>query len=309
MLIGIPKEIKDKENRVALTPYGTKQLIAHGHSVFVEKNAGIGSAFSDNEYEVHGAKIVSAKESWSCDLVVKVKEPQKEEYKYLNEDSILFTYLHLTGVDRTLTLTLLDKKTTSIGYETVEDSYGRLPLLAPMSAIAGNMAVQVGAYYLAKTNEGKGTMLGEVMGRFYGKVVIIGDGIVGRHAAKTAYGLGANVYLFCRHEERMDTLREFIGRKSHILLSTPNNISEHLQNADLVVGAVLIKGAKAPYVVTEEMVKSMQHGSVIVDVSIDQGGCIETSKPTTHSNPIFVKHSVIHYCVTNMPATYPRTST
>lgn len=242
-------------------------------------------------------------------MVAKVKEPLESEYPFLNEKSMLFTYLHLAGVDKSLTKNLLDKKTTSIGYETVEDKYGRLPLLAPMSAVAGNMAVEIGAYYLAKFNNGKGTMIGEVLGHFYGKVVIIGDGVVGRHAAKTAYGMGANVYVFGRHEERMDLLREAIGKKSHVLLSTHEIIAEHIKDADLVVGAVLVTGGKAPYVVTEQMVKTMEPGSVIVDVSIDQGGCIETSKPTTHSNPVFVKHDVIHYCVTNMPGAYPRTST
>lgn len=233
----------------------------------------------------------------------------EDEYKFLKENQILFTYLHLAGVTKTLAEALLDKKTTGIAYETVEDGYYRLPLLAPMSAVAGNMSVQIGSYYLAKFNNGKGMMLGEVMGHFYGKVVIIGGGVVGRHAAKTAYGMGANVYLFGRHQERMDNLKEIIGRKAHVMLSTPENIAEHVKDADLVVGAVLLAGAKAPYVVTEEMVKTMQPGSVIVDVSIDQGGCIETSKPTKHSDPVFIKHGVTHYCVTNMPGAYPRTST
>ena len=309
MEIGIPKEIKDKENRVALTPDGATQLVSNGHDVFVERNAGFNSGFSDEEYKNSGANIVDTEQAWRCNVVVKVKEPLESEYKFLRENQIIFTYLHLAGVTKTLTEALLKNKTTAIAYETVEDSYGRLPLLAPMSAIAGNMAVQIGAYYLAKFNNGKGTMLGEVMGHFYGKVVIIGDGVVGRHAAKTAYGIGANVYLFGRHEERMDNIREFIGRKSHVIISTPENIAENVKDADLVVGAVLVTGAKAPYVVTEKMVKTMQAGSVIVDVSIDQGGCIETSKPTKHSEPIFIKHDVIHYCVTNMPGAYPRTST
>lgn len=275
----------------------------------MEKNAGIGSGFKDEEYAKNGASIVDTDKAWNCDIVIKVKEPLENEYKHLNEKSLLFTYLHLAGVDKSLTTNLLNKKITSIAYETVEDSYYRLPLLAPMSAVAGNMAVQIGGYYLAKFNNGKGMMLGEVLGHFYGKVVIIGDGVVGRHAAKTAYGIGANVYLFGRHEERMDNLREFIGRKAHVLISTPENIALHVKDADLVVGAVLVTGAKAPYVVTEEMVKTMQPGSVIVDVSIDQGGCVETSKPTKHSDPVFVKHSVTHYCVTNMPGAYPKTST
>ena len=309
MKIGVPKEIKDKENRVALTPQGAEQLVSNAHKVFVEKNAGLGSGFKDEEYAKNGAKIIDTAEAWNCDIVAKVKEPLENEYKFLKQSQILFTYLHLAGVTKTLTEALLKRKITGIAYETVEDGYRRLPLLAPMSAVAGNMAVQVGAYYLAKFNNGKGMMLGEVMGHFYGKVVVIGDGVVGRHAAKTAYGMGANVYLFGRHEEKMDHLRDAIGRKSHIMISTPENIAEHIKDADLVIGAVLVTGAKAPYIVSEEMVKTMEHGSVIVDVSIDQGGCIETSKPTTHSNPVFVKHGVTHYCVTNMPGAYPRTST
>ena len=308
MKIGVVKEIKDKENRVALTPEGAKKIAAAGHAVLVEDSAGFNSGFSNEEYKNGGAKIVDTETAWSADLVVKVKEPMEQEYKFL-KNQIVFTYFHLAGVTKTLTEALLKNKTMAIAYETVEGSYGRLPLLAPMSAVAGNMAVQVGSYYLAKFNNGKGVLIGEVLGHFYGKVVIIGDGVVGRHAAKTAYGMGANTFVFGRHEERMDNLREFIGRKAHVLLSTPENIAEHVKDADLVIGAVLLPGAKAPWVVTEEMVKTMQEGSVIVDVSIDQGGCIETSKPTTHSNPVFVKHGVTHYCVTNMPGTYPRTST
>src|SRR3990167_5993519 len=308
MKIGVVREIKDKENRVALTPEGAKKLKEAGHTVLIEENAGINSGFSNEEYKNSGAQIVDAQTAWSTDLVVKVKEPLEQEYKFL-KNQIVFTYFHLAGVTKTLTEALLKNKTAAVAYETVEDNYNRLPLLAPMSAVAGNMAVQVGSYYLAKFNNGKGILLGEVLGHFYGKVVIIGDGVVGRHAAKTAYGMGANVYLFGRHEERMDNLREFIGRKAHVLLSTPENILEHVKDADLVIGAVLVPGAKAPRVVTEEMVKTMQPGSVIVDVSIDQGGCIETSRPTSHSDPIFVKHGVTHYCVTNMPGAYPRTST
>ena len=309
MIIGVPKEIKDKENRVALTPSGAKQLISNGHKILVEKNAGAGSGFPDGEYVKNGAVIVDTVKAWGADIVVKVKEPLENEYQYFKENQILFTYLHLAAAPKALTDSLLKAETTSIAYETVEDSYRRLPLLAPMSAVAGNMATQVGAYYLAKFNGGKGMMLGEVLGHFYGKVVIIGDGVVGRHAAKTAYGMGADVYLFGRHEERMDLLRDAIGRRSHIMTSTPENIAEHVKDADLVVGAVLVTGAKAPWVVTEQMVKTMQPGSVIVDVSIDQGGCVETSHPTKHSDPVFVKHGVTHYCVTNMPGAYPITST
>lgn len=309
MIIGVIKELKDKENRVALTPSGAKQLVSGGHKVLVEKNAGLGSGFADEEYLKAGAAVVDTAKAWDADIIMKVKEPLENEYQLLRENQVLFTYLHLAGVTKALTEVLLNKKITGIAYETVEDSYHRLPLLAPMSAVAGNMSTQIGAYYLAKFNNGKGMMLGEVLGHFYGKVVIIGDGVVGRHAAKTAYGIGADVYLFGRHEERMDLLKDAIGRRSHIMTSTPENIAEHVKDADLVVGAVLIPGGKAPWVVTESMVKTMQPGSVIVDVSIDQGGCIETSHPTKHSDPVFVKHGVTHYCVTNMPGAYPRTST
>ena len=308
MKIGIVKEIKDKENRVSLTPDGAKKLTESGNEVLIEKDAGINSGFLNDEYKKTNAKIVSAEEAWNAELVKKVKEPLEQEYKFL-KNNIVFTYFHLAGTAKTLTEALLKNKTTAIAYETVEDKYGRLPLLAPMSAVAGNMSVQVGSYYLAKFNGGKGILIGEVLGNFYGKVVVIGDGIVGRHAAKTAYAMGAKVYIFGKHKERMDDLRKVVGKKSHILLSTPENVSNEIKDADLVVGAVLVPGAKAPHVVTEEMVKTMQPGSVIVDVSIDQGGCIETSRPTTHSNPIFVKHGIIHYCVTNMPGAYPRTST
>jgi len=309
MIIGVPKEIKDKENRVALTPQGAKQLSADGHKVLIEKNAGLGSGFDDEEYVKNGAIIVDTNDAWNANIVVKVKEPLENEYKFLKHNQILFTYLHLAGVAKSLTDALIHAKTASIAYETVEDGAYRLPLLAPMSAIAGNMAAQIGAYYLAKFSNGKGTMLGEVLGKSFGKVLVIGDGIVGTHAAKTSYGMGANVFIFGRHKEKVEELKQKIGKNLNVILSTPENIALHVKDADLVVGGVLIKGAKAPWVVTEEMVKKMQPGSVIVDVSIDQGGCIETSKPTKHSDPIFVKHGVTHYCVTNMPGAYPRTST
>lgn len=307
--IGVPREIKEYENRVALSPEGAARLVSDGHDVFIESGAGAGSGFPDKCYKGNGAKIASAKEIWGCELVVKVKEPLKPEYRYLNEKSVLFTYLHLAGVDRLLTLSLLKKKVTSIGYETVEDSEGKLPLLAPMSAVAGNMAVAMGSYYLAKSNGGKGVQLGTVMGRRNGKVIVIGDGVVGIHAAGTAYAMGANVYVFTRHDERKESLRQQIGAGLNAERSSPKNIAHHIKDADLVVGAVLLRGAKAPYVVTKNMVKSMQKGSVMVDVSIDQGGCIETSKPTSHRDPVYVKHGVIHYCVANMPGAYPRTST
>src|SRR3989338_5360365 len=309
MKVGVVKEIKDKENRVALTPEGAKKLVKSGNIVLIEKDAGINSGFSNEEYKNAGAKIVDTETAWSAGLVIKVKEPLECEYKFLRQGQIVFTYFHLAGVTKTLTDALLKNKTTAVAYETVEDANGKLHLLAPMSAVAGNMSVIVGSYYLAKFNNGKGMQLGSVLGKKYGKVVIIGDGIVGKHAAKNAYGMGSNVYLFTRHQDKFAELKKEVGPELNCLLSTKENIAENVKDADLVVGAVLLKGAKAPFAVTEEMVKAMQPGSVIVDVSIDQGGCIETSKPTKHSDPVYVKHGVIHYCVTNMPGAYPRTST
>jgi len=307
MIVGVAKEVKDRENRVSLTPEGAEKLVKAGNKVLVEKNAGLNSGFSDDEYKSSGAKIVSTEESWSAEIVMKVKEPLESEYKFL-KNNIVFTYFHLAN-EKTLTKALLEKKTTAVAYETVEDSDGKLPLLAPMSAVAGNMSVTMGSYYLAKFNKGKGMQLGSVLGKKYGKVVVIGDGIVGKHAAHVAYGMGANVYLFTRHKDKFEKLKKEIGNGLNCVLSTKENIAEHVKDSDLVVGAVLLHGAKAPWVVTEEMVKTMQKGSVIVDVSIDQGGCIETAKPTSHSNPVYEKHGVIHYCVTNMPGAYPRTST
>tara|TARA_Y100000310_G_scaffold47186_1_gene43779 strand:+ start:9063 stop:10178 length:1116 start_codon:yes stop_codon:yes gene_type:complete len=308
MRIGVVKEIKDKENRVALTPEGAKKLIEAGNEVIVENNAGSNSGFENSEYENVGAKIVRVEEAWDTEMVIKVKEPIDPEYKFLKEQ-IVFTYFHLAGVTKTLTEALVDGKTTAVAYETIEGNKEKLPLLAPMSAVAGNMSVTVGSYYLAKFNNGKGMQLGTVLGEKYGKVVVIGDGVVGKHAAKTAYGMGSNVYLFSRHEDRFDSLKKEIGSELNCVLSNPENIAEHVKDADLVVGGVLLIGAKAPFVVTEEMVKTMQPGSVIVDVSIDQGGCIETAKPTKHSDPVYEIHGVTHYCVTNMPGAYPRTST
>ena len=307
MKIGIPKEIKDKENRVAVTPEGVKKFVDNSHEVLVEENSGNGSGFTNEEYEKAGAKIVSAEEAWNSELILKVKEPLENEYQHLKENQIIFTYLHLAGAPKSLTEALLERKTTGIAYETVE-SDGKLPLLAPMSAVAGNMAPQIGAYYLAKFNNGRGVLLGNVNGMVSGKVVVIGGGFVGMHAAKTAVGLGAEVYVLDINEERLKLLeKEIPGLNT--MVSNRDNIKNSIKDADLVVGAVLLPGGKAPKVVTEDMVKEMQTGSVIVDVAIDQGGCIETSKPTKHSDPVFVKHDVIHYCVTNMPGAYPRTST
>lgn len=308
MNIGVPKEIKDKENRVALTPAGAAALVAAGHAVAVQAGAGLGSGFDDADYQAAGAILADAASCWNQDLVVKVKEPLESEYPYL-KDQIVFTYFHLAGVTPSLTEVLLERGTTAVAYETLRDGQGRLPLLAPMSAVAGGMAALIGGYYLAKFNGGKGVLLGEVLGEQHGKVLIIGDGVVGRHAARAALGLGARVLLAGRHAERLPQLRAETGDGLEFIPSTPAGIAAELADTDLLIGAVLLPGAKAPRVVTEAMVKTLQPGSVIVDVSIDQGGCIETSRPTSHSDPVYLRHEVIHYCVTNMPGAYPRTST
>ncbi len=308
MKIGIIKEIKDKENRVSVTPDGVRELVNAGHVVLVEQGAGSGSGFTDREYLSAGAHITGTADAWSVELVVKVKEPLEEEYQYLNKQ-IVFTFFHLAGVTKKLTEVLLETGVAAIAYETLEDEYGKLPILAPMSAVAGNMAALMGNYYLAKFNGGKGMLLGTVLGKQYGKVAIIGDGVVGRHAAHVASSMGAEVLLFGRDEARGRQLIDTSLPKIQYVLSNRDNIQQQITDIDLLVGAVLLRGAKAPHVVSEDMVSRMGNGSVIVDVSIDQGGCIETSQPTSHSDPVFVKHGVIHYCVTNMPGAYPRTST
>jgi alanine dehydrogenase len=308
MKIGLIKEIKTKENRVGLTPTGVAALIARGHSVFVEQNAGIGSGFSDQAYQKAGAEIVTTEQAWDQELVIKVKEPIAPEYPYLKQQ-IVFTFFHLAGVPLALTEALLAGKTSAVAYETLEDDKGRLPLLAPMSAVAGNMAVQMGAHYLAAYQGGKGMMLGSVLGQKYGNVFIIGDGVVGSHAARTAIGLGANVTVAGLFPENAKRLQSEISADIRFIISEPAAIAEHARHADLLVGAVLAHGARAAHVVTEDVVKSMQPGSVIVDVSIDQGGCIETAHVTSHDEPVYEKYGVIHYCVGNMPGAYPRTST
>jgi alanine dehydrogenase len=308
MKLGLIKEIKTKENRVGLTPIGVAALSAKQHQVYVEQGAGLGSGFSDEDYRQVGAQIVSAAEAWDQELVIKVKEPIAAEYGYLKQQ-IVFTYFHLAGVPWELTAALLAGKTSAVAYETLEDVNGRLPLLAPMSAVAGNMAVQMGSHYLAAYHGGKGMMLGSVLGKRYGKVLIIVDGVVGSHAAATAVGLGANVFVAGLFPEAGERLRRDISPEIEFFISEPAAITEHLRDTDLLVGAVLAPGARAQHVISEAMVKSMQPGSVIVDVSIDQGGCIETAHATTHDAPVYVKHEVIHYCVGNMPGAYPRTST
>ena len=307
MRIGVPREIKDNEYRVGLTPRGVAALRARGHGIVIERGAGLGCGFTDADYAAAGAELAAAQDAWRRELVIKVKEPLEPEYQELS-GQLVFTYFHLAGAPRALTEALLASGTTAIAYETVEDERGRLPLLAPMSAVAGAMAPLVGAYYLAKFNGGRGTLLGTVLGIRHGKVVIVGDGVVGRHACEAARALGAAVVVLGLNAQRAAAFQVTDG-SARYLLSTPENLDRELPDTDLLVGSVLRRGERAPHVVTAEMVRRMPAGSVIVDVSIDQGGCVETSRPTSHSHPVFVAHGVTHYCVTNMPGAYPRTST
>jgi alanine dehydrogenase len=304
--IGLPKETKDNENRVGLAPTGVAALRAAGHEIVIERGAGLGSGFSDAEYTARGATLGTAAEAWAAELVVKVKEPLEPEYRHLT-GQIVFAFFHLAGVPSALTTALLESGTTAIAYETVQDPQGRLPLLAPMSAIAGGMASLMGSYYLAKFNGGRGTLLGTVLGESHGEVVILGDGVVGRHACDVASALGAHVTVFGLTPQRAAEFERHPNVR--YVQSTPTSIAERLPQVDLLVGAVLSIGARAPHIVTEAMVASMPTGAVVVDVSIDQGGCIATSRPTSHSSPVFVAHGVTHYCVTNMPSAYPRTAT
>ncbi|MBF0787166.1 MULTISPECIES: alanine dehydrogenase [unclassified Streptococcus] len=309
MLIGIPKEIKNNENRVALTPAGVQSLVTQGHQVVIETGAGLGSGFTDANYETQGAKILStAKEVWASELVVKVKEPLPEEYGFLRQDLLLFTYLHMAAAPE-LANAMLASKTTGIAYETVTDN-GQLPLLTPMSEVAGRMAVQIGAHFLTKQEGGSGILLGGVPGVPKGKVTIIGGGVVGTHAARIALGLGAQVTILDISAKRLSALEEIFGNQIQTLMSNPFNIETSVRDADVVIGAVLLPGAKAPKLVTENMVKQMRSGSVIVDVAVDQGGVVETADHvTTHDDPIYEKHGVLHYAVANIPGAVARTST
>jgi alanine dehydrogenase len=310
MIIGVPKEIKNNENRVALTPAGVVSFLNTGHTVLVEKDAGLGSGFTNEDYTKAGAEIIeSAAQVWEkSDMIMKVKEPLSSEYTYFRPGLILFTYLHLAA-EPSLAQALKDKGVIAIAYETVQVNR-QLPLLTPMSEVAGRMAAQIGAQFLQKFNGGQGILLAGVPGVSRGKVTIIGGGIVGTNAAKMAIGLGANVTIIDLSAERLAQLDDIFGNQVTTLMSNPFNIAEAVKEADLLIGAVLIPGAKAPKLVTEEMVKSMKPGSVIVDVAIDQGGIVETSDHvTTHDNPTFVKHGVVHYSVANMPGAVPRTST
>ena len=309
MRIGVAKEIKSDEYRVALTPAGARELVQSGHDVFVEHDAGEGSAFPDALYEAEGAQIVTVDDVWSdVDLLLKVKEPVPAEYERLREELVLFTYFHLAA-DGGLTRALVDSGITAVAYETVETANGALPLLAPMSEIAGRLAAQAGAYFLERPLGGRGLLLGGVPGVAPGKVVVIGGGMVGYNSALIALGLGADVTIIERSIDRMRRLEEVLGARVTLLMSSSLQIEESLADADVVIGAVLIPGALAPKLVTREMVAGMKNGSVVADVAIDQGGCFETSRPTTHSEPVYVVEGVTHYCVANMPGAVPITAT
>jgi alanine dehydrogenase len=309
MRVGVAKEIKPQEYRVALTPAGARELAQHGHEVLVESGAGLGSAFPDEVYERAGARIVTVSDVWAqSELLLKVKEPIASEYGRLKEGLTLFTYLHIAA-DEPLTRGLVESGITAIAYETVETDRRALPLLAPMSEIAGRLAPQAGAFHLEKPQGGRGLLLGGVAGVAPGRVVVIGGGIVGYNAAVIALGLGAQVTILERSVDRMRHLEEILSGRVSLLMSSTLQIEESLKEADLVIGAVLIPGALAPKLVTRDMLTEMKEGSVLVDVAIDQGGCAETSRPTTHDEPVYTVEGVIHYCVANMPGAVPITST
>lgn len=309
MIVGLPKEVKNHEYRVGLIPSTVHELVHCGHMVLVEKNAGAGSGVSDEEYRNAGATIIdTAAEVYAkADMIVKVKEPQPSEFKMLRKGQILFTYLHLAP-DPEQTKALIASGCTAIAYETVTDKTGALPLLAPMSEVAGRLAIQIGANYLQKANGGRGVLLGGVPGVAPAKVLVLGGGVAGSHAARKAMGLGADVTVMDKSLHTLRSLNLRFGNKLKTVYSTSSAIAEYVADADLVVGSVLIPGAEAPKLVTKKMVKSMRPGSVMVDIAIDQGGCFETSHPTSHTDPVYTVDSVTHYCVTNMPGAVPRTS-
>jgi alanine dehydrogenase len=310
MIIGIPKEIKDKEFRIGIVPAGVRKLVDSGNEVLIESGAGIGSSISNEELVDSGAEIVEdAKTVYSrAEMVMKVKEPLKQEYNYMRKGLILFTYLHLAPLPE-LTGVLLEKQVSAIAYETVGYDDGYLPLLSPMSSVAGRMSIQVGAHFLEKEAGGRGVLLGGVEGVEPGRVVILGSGTVGSNAAQMAVGLGANVTVMCRNPTCMVNFKKSFQGDVTTRLATEENIKEEISQADLIIGAVLVPGATAPKLITRDMLSLMQKGSVIVDVSIDQGGCVETARPTSHSDPVYEVDGIIHYCVTNMPGAVPRTST
>jgi len=308
MIIGIPKEIKTLENRVAMTPGAVETLVRQGHTVLVEAGAGLGSGLADEEYAGAGARLVTAAEAWGAQMVIKVKEPLESEFGYLRDDLILFTYLHLAAAEP-LTRALLKAGTTGIAYETVTLPDGSLPLLMPMSEVAGRMATQVGAHYLEKNQGGRGMLLGGVPGVAPASVAVIGGGVVGTNAARIAVGMGAQVTILDLSHKRLQYLDDIFQGRLTTMASTEPNIRAAVQGADLVIGAVLVPGAKAPNLVTREMLPTMKEGSVIVDVAVDQGGCVETIRATTHDNPVYTVDGVVHYGVANMPGAVPRTST
>ncbi len=309
MRIGVAREIKPQEYRVALTPAGARELVQRGHEVLIEEGAGFGSAFPDADYQANGAKIVSADEVWEgAELLLKVKEPIASEYDRLREGLVLFTYLHIAA-DEPLTRALVGSGITAVAYETVETDNRALPLLAPMSEVAGRLAAQAGAHYLERPRGGRGLLLGGVAGVAPGKVVVIGGGIVGYNAAVIALGLGAQVTILERSVDRMRHLEEVLHGRVSLLMSSTLQIESSLADADVVIGAVLIPGAVAPKLVTREMIRAMKDGAVFCDVAIDQGGCAETSHATTHDDPVYEVDGVVHYCVANMPGAVPITST
>lgn len=310
MIVGVPKEIKNHEYRVGLTPAAAKEFIAHGHRVIVETNAGTAIGFDNEQYLAAGAEIIDTAEAVfaEAEMIVKVKEPQPNECKMLREGQTLYTYLHLAP-DPTQTELLVESGATCIAYETVTDNHGGLPLLAPMSEVAGRMSIQAGAHHLEKAQGGSGTLLGGVPGVAPAKVVIIGGGVVGTNAAKMAVGMGADVTILDRSLPRLRQLDDIFRGTVKVVYSTVDALDEYTAKADLVVGAVLIPGAAAPKLITKEHIKNMKTGSVLVDVAIDQGGCFETSKATTHQDPTYVVDEVVHYCVANMPGGVARTST
>lgn len=309
MLIGVPREIKTREYRVGMTPAGVRALVGHGHKVLVETGAGEGSGLSDDAYVRAGATIVgSAADAWSAEMVMKVKEPLPAEFQYFRKGLILYTYLHLAA-EPELTRELARTGVTGVAYETIQHEDGSLPLLRPMSEVAGRMAVQVGASCLEKERGGKGVLLGGVPGTRRGRVVILGGGVVGRNAATIAVGMGAQVTVLDVRAETMSYLEDVFGGAIETLYSNAENIETMCERADLVIGAVLVPGAKAPQLVTEELIARMERGTVVVDVAVDQGGCIATCRPTTHDQPTYVVHGVVHYCVANMPGAVSHTST
>ena len=310
MILGVPKEIKNNENRVGMTPAGVMELSSYGHTIYIQKDAGINSGFSDSDFVAAGAVILdSIEEIYSLsEMIVKVKEPIESEYNLIKKDQLVFTYFHFASSEP-LTHAMLKSKAVCLAYETVEKPDRSLPLLIPMSEVAGRMAIQEGAKYLEKPLKGRGILLGGVPGVPSGKVLILGGGVVGTHAAKMAAGLGARVTIMDKNINRLRQLADIMPANVNTILSNEYNIKEALGEADLVVGAVLIPGAKAPHLITRDMLQLMKPGSVIIDVAVDQGGCIETCRPTTHEDPVFVIDDVVHYCVANMPGAVPYTST